>query len=198
MREFDLVRVLEEVGALQQGHFLLASGRHSDRYVEKFALLRRPRLVEAACRELIRRLPWPDIDVVAGPTTGGILLAFEVARQLGVGAAYAERAEDGSARRVFRRGTTFAEGSRVLVVDDILTTGGSVRETLAALQLYPVTVLGVAVLVDRSAAPVEIGVPVRALARIDIPSWDPAGCPLCQRGEPLVKPGTSAPTRPSR
>ncbi len=193
--EFVLERVLEEIGALQTGHFLLASGRHSDRYVEKFELLRRPRLVEAACAELIRRLPWRDIDVVAGPTTGGILLAYEVARQLGVLAAYAERAETGAARRVFRRGATFPEGARVLAVDDILTTGGSVRETIAALQAYPVVVAGAAVLVDRSTAPVELGVPLVALARIEIASWDAAECPLCRAGLPLIKPGTSAPER---
>ena len=195
MSEFVLERVLEEIGALRSGHFLLASGRHSDRYVEKFELLRRPRLVEAACAELIRRLPWRDIDVIAGPTTGGILLAYEVARQLGALAAYAERAEAGAAQRVFRRGTTFPQGARVLVVDDILTTGGSVRETLAALQAYPVVTLGVAVLVDRSTSPVELGVPLIALARFEIASWDAAECPLCQEGLPLVKPGTSAPER---
>lgn len=195
MSEFDLERVFEEIGALQSGHFLLASGRHSDRYVEKFELLCRPRLVEAACAELIRRLPWREIDVVAGPTTGGILLAYEVARQLGALAAYAERAEAGAAQREFRRGTTFSEGARVLVVDDILTTGGSVRETLAALRGYPVVIRGVAVLVDRSTAPVELDVPIIALARLEIASWEAAGCPLCQEGIPLVKPGTSAPER---
>ena len=195
MSEFMLEPVLEEIGALRSGHFLLASGRHSDRYVEKFELLRRPRLVEAACAELLRRLPWREIDVVAGPTTGGILLAYELARQLGVRAAYAERAEAGAAQRVFRRGTTFPEGARVLVVDDILTTGGSVRETLAALRGYPVAVLGAAVLVDRSTTPVDLGVPLIALARLEIASWDASECPLCQEGIPLVKPGTSAPER---
>jgi orotate phosphoribosyltransferase len=193
MSDVVLERVLEEIGALRSGHFLLASGRHSDQYVEKFELLRRPWLVEAVCAELIRRLPWSPVDVVAGPTTGGILLAYEVARQLGVPAAYAERADTGSLRRVFRRGTTFPAGARVLVVDDILTTGRSVRETLAALGIYPVVTLGVAVLVDRSTSPVNLGVPLVALARLDIASWDATECPLCRAGTPLVKPGTSLP-----
>ena len=189
---FSLRACLREVGALQEGHFLLASGRHSDQYVEKFALLRQPRLVEAACAALIARLPWRDqIDVVVGPTTGGILLAYEVARQLGVAAAYAERESEGAARRVFRRGTTFDPGTRVMVVDDILTTGGSVRETLAALEPYGVEVLGVAVLVDRSTTPVVFPVPFLALERLEIPSWEAAACPLCRQGVPLVKPGTS-------
>jgi len=194
MSGFDFERLLEEVGALQSGHFLLASGRHSDQYIEKFALLRRPKLVEAVCAELIRRLPWTDVDVVVGPTTGGILLAYEVARQLGVPAAYAERADTGSARRVFRRGTTFPAGGRVLVVDDVLTTGGSVRETLAALRTYPTVTVGVAVLVERSTTVVDLGVPHVALTRLQIASWNASDCPLCRAGAPLVTPGTSVPS----
>ena len=189
---FDLVAVLREVGALKTGHFVLASGRHTNQYVEKFDLLRNPRATERACAGLIElardRLP---VDVVAGPTTGGMLLAFEVARQLGVPAAYAERTEDGGSGREFRRGTTFPTAARVLVVDDVLTTGGSVRETLVALARYDVEIVGVAVLVDRSVEPVDLGVPLIALARLDISSWEPAGCPLCASGVPLVKPGTS-------
>lgn len=187
----ELVGLFAEVGALLDGHFLLASGRHSDRYVEKFALLRWPRRVEAVCRALLARLPWREIDVVVGPTTGGVLLAFECARQLGVQAAYAERAAEGSARRVIRRGIRFAPGARVLVVDDVLTTGGSLRETLRALEGHPVETVGVAVLVDRSSEPVELGVPVVALLRLEIASWLPEECPLCQEGIPLVKPGTT-------
>lgn len=184
--------LLRRVGALKEGHFLLASGRHSDRYVEKFDLLRQPRMTEQACAEIVRQVRDWGIDVVAGPTTGGILLAFEVARQLGVPAAYAERAADGSPAREFRRGTRFAPGARVLVVDDILTTGGSVRETLAALGRHDVEVLGIALLVDRSGGRVDFGVPLLALARMDIATWEAEECPLCREGVPLVKPGTTA------
>jgi len=191
-RTVELVELLRQVGALLEGHFLLASGRHSDRYVEKFALLRWPRQVEMVCRDLLARLPWSGIDAVVGPTTGGILLAYECARQLGVWAAYAERESEGSSRRVIRRGTQFPSGTRVLVVDDVLTTGGSVGETLRALAEYPVEVVGVAVLVDRSTAPINLGVPLAALVRLEFPSWLPAECPLCAKGLPLVKPGTTA------
>jgi len=190
-RTAELVELLRSVGALLDGHFLLASGRHSDRYVEKFALLRWPRQVEAVCRELLTRLPWSGIETVVGPTTGGILLAYECARQLGVWAAYAERESEGSNRRVIRRGTRFSPGTRVLVVDDVLTTGGSLRETLRALADHPVEVVGAAVLVDRSTEPVELGVPLVALLRLEIANWSPADCPLCRRGVPLVKPGTT-------
>jgi len=189
----DLLERLRRVGALQEGHFLLASGRHSDRYIEKFDLLRRPRAVEAVCRGFADRFRSERIDVVVGPTTGGIILAFEVARQLGVTCAFAERREDGERTREFRRGTTFSPGQRVLLVDDILTTGGSIRETLAALALQPIDVVGVAVLVDRSAGVTQFdAIPLFALATIDVETWDPEACPLCRQGIPVDKPGTTA------
>lgn len=187
-----LLDTLTEAGALKEGHFLLASGRHSDRYVEKFDLLRRPAATERACRQFADRFRGERIDVVAGPTTGGVILAFETARQLGVLAAYAERAADGGSAREFRRGTSFEPGSRVLVVDDILTTGGSIRETLAALEAHPVEVVAVAVLVDRSNGEFDPGVPFHALAKLEIATWEADGCPLCASGVPLVKPGTTA------
>jgi orotate phosphoribosyltransferase len=188
----DFDALLRKVGALKNGHFVLSSGRHSDRYVEKFDLLRQPAATERACAALIELLPSKsDIDIVAGPTTGGILLAFEVARQLKLPAAYAERAEGGSLAREFRRGTTFPSGARVLVVDDILTTGGSVRETLGALEAHDVQPVAVAVLVDRSGGKVTFGVPLISLSRMTIGTWAPDDCPLCRDGLPITKPGTT-------
>ncbi len=189
----DLLAVLRDANALKEGHFLLASGRHSGQYVEKFDLLRRPRATEAACRGFSDRFREECVDVVVGPTTGGILLAFEVARQLDVMSAYAERRADGAPGREVRRDTTFARGARVLVVDDILTTGGSIRETLAALESHPVTVIGVGVLVDRSGGRVDFGVPLVPLASLDIETWLPESCPLCAASVPLLKPGTTTP-----
>lgn len=184
----DVLEILKNAGSLKDGHFLLSSGRHSGRYIEKFDLLRRPEATSMVCSLIVDRFQSERIDVVAGPTTGGIILAFEVARQLNVPAAYAERSDEG---REFRRGTTFARNARVLVVDDILTTGGSIRETLSALSKHPVEVVGVAVLVDRSGSQVEFGVPLSALASLNIPSWDADDCPLCRSGMPLIKPGTT-------
>ena len=187
-----LLALFQDSGALQTGHFLLSSGKHSDRYVEKFNLLRRPRDTEAVCRGFVEHFGAANIDVVAGPTTGGILLAFEVARQLGVEAAYAERASDGSLQREFRRGTTFRPGARVLLIDDILTTGGSIRETVAALERLSVEIVGIGVLVDRSAGKVTFGAyPLHPLLTLDVAAWDAAECPLCAAGEPLQKPGTT-------
>jgi orotate phosphoribosyltransferase len=188
----DFDALLREVGALKDGHFVLSSGRHSDRYVEKFDLLRHPEATERACAALIERIPaTSEIDVVAGPTTGGILLAFEVARQLKLPAAYAERSEGGSLAREFRRGTSFPSGARVLVVDDILTTGGSVRETLAALETHDVRPVAVAVLVDRSGGKVGFDVPLMSLSQMTIETWAPEDCPLCCDGLPITKPGTT-------
>jgi orotate phosphoribosyltransferase len=187
----SILETLRNSGALKEGHFVLSSGRHSDRYIEKFDLLRQPSATSEVCRLIAERFRDGAIDVVVGPTTGGVILAFEVGRQLGVAAAYAERRPTGDAGREFRRGTTFPSGGRVLVVDDILTTGGSLRETLDALAGYPVKVAGVAVLVDRSGGGVHLDVPYVALETMDIATWDASDCPLCHRGQPVVKPGSA-------
>lgn len=183
--------LLESSGAFKTGHFLLASGRHSGQYVEKFDLLRRPEDATRACAMIADAFCDQRIDIVAGPTTGGIILAYDVARYLGCAAAYAERKSEGGSEREFRRGTTFSEHERVLVVDDILTTGGSLRETLAALAAHPVDVVGIAVLVDRSGGAVDFGTQLKALTRMSIETWDAATCPLCVSGIPLIKPGST-------
>jgi orotate phosphoribosyltransferase len=193
LTEPNLMERLIEVGAIKEGHFLLASGRHSAQYVEKFDLLRNPIATSELCEGFARRFAKDKVDLVAGPTTGGILLAFEVGRQMKTAAAYAERVGSGSDVREFKRGTTFTPGSRVLVVDDVLTTGGSIRETLAALALQPVEVIGIGVLVDRSGGNVQFGdVPLFALLTLDVQTWTAAECPLCAAGSAVTKPGTTA------
>lgn len=188
----DALQRLRDIGALKDGHFLLSSGRHSSQYLEKFDLLRRPRDTEAVCRQFVDRFRQEAIDVVVGPTTGGILLAFEVARQLGVAAAYAERRSDGSPGREIRRGTIIEPGARVLVVDDILTTGGSVQETLDAVADHPSVVVAVAVLIDRSTAPIPLRAPLYSLGTLQVPSWEAVACPLCADGMPISHPGTTS------
>jgi orotate phosphoribosyltransferase len=195
MSEATFLHELEEIGALKEGHFLLASGRHSGQYVEKFDLLRQPRATERACASIVRLIEdVGPIELVVGPTTGGILLAFEVARQMDLPAAYAERAREGSSERAFKRGTTIEPGTRVLLVDDILTTGSSIRETLAALDRTGARVTAVAVLVDRSGGAAEFGVPLVSLARLNIATYPPDACPLCADRRPLTKPGTTQAT----
>ncbi|MCA9860626.1 MAG: orotate phosphoribosyltransferase [Thermomicrobiales bacterium] len=191
----DLEQLFVESGALKEGHFLLASGRHSDRYLEKFDLLRNPRATSEVLEGLARELSSWEIDVIVGPTTGGILLAFELARQLGLPAAYAERIGEGMSGREIKRGTVFVPGSKVFIIDDILTTGGSVAETLNALKGLPVEVVGIAVLADRSGGSVRFGeIPLLPLLSLDIQSWPAGECPYCAESVPLVKPGSTAVT----
>ncbi|TME42723.1 MAG: orotate phosphoribosyltransferase [Chloroflexi bacterium] len=186
----DVERIFRDVGALREGHFLLSSGKHSSMYLEKFWVLQWPKKTELLCGGIVERIRDERIATVAGPTTGGIILAHEVARQLGVRAVYAEREERGSAR-VFRRGFQIARDERVLVVDDIMTTGGSVQETIDAVRTSGGEVIAAAVIVDRSGGVAEIGVPLHALWSLDIPTYAAQECPLCDRGIALVKPGTT-------
>ena len=184
----DVENIFHQSGALMEGHFLLTSGQHSPAYWEKFRILQHPRYTEMLCRKIAHHFKGERLDLVAGPTVGGIILSYEVARQLGVRAVFAEREET---RRVFRRGQDIRPGERVLVVDDVLTTGGSVKEMLDAVKSLGGVVVGVGVLVDRTVAVVDFGVPLFSCYRAQIPTYPASGCPLCAKGIPLVKPGSS-------
>ncbi len=186
----DVEQVFRTSGALREGHFVLASGRHSPMYLEKFQVLQRPLETERLCRAIAQWARTLDVATVAGPTTGGIILAHEVARQLGVRAVYAERPEDGAGREL-RRGFALAREERVLVVDDIMTTGGSVQETMAAVRSAGGRVVGAAVLVDRSGGAADLEVPFHALWTVSISSYAPPDCPLCAKGLPATHPGTT-------
>ena len=154
----EVERIFRDAGAFREGHFLLSSGRHSPMYLEKFLVLQWPRQTERLCAAIAERARELDVATVAGPTTGGVILAHEVARQLGARAVYAEREGDRPGR-AFRRGFQLGRGERVLVVDDIMTTGGSVQETIAAVRESGGEVAGAAVLVDRSGGSAKLGVP---------------------------------------
>ena len=188
--------LFEAAGALRRGHFLLKSGRHSDRYLEKFAVLQYPSLAVEIGRRLAASLIDRDPTLVVGPTTGGALLAAETARQLEaalgrtVRGVFAEPMERGA--RALRRGWPVAAADHVVLVDDILTTGASLAETVRAVRAAGATPLVASVIVDRSTSPVEVGCPIQSLGRIEIASWRADECPACERGEPIVKPGSSA------
>ena len=187
----DIEAIFREAGALWEGHFVLASGRHSPRYLEKFQVLQWPRQTERLCRAIAEWARGLDVETVAGPTTGGIILAHEVGRQLGARAVYAERDEDGRGR-AFRRGVRLRRGERILVVDDIMSTGGSVDETIAAVRDAGGEVVGVAVLADRSGGAARIdGIPHIALWEVSMTSYAPESCPQCAAGIPVRKPGTT-------
>lgn len=179
-------RLLREAGAMLEGHFQLSSGRHSGLYVEKFRLLERPPQTDALCRMIAEWAKPFGVELCAGPTTGGILISYEVARHLGLRSIFAESAEGGG--RAFGRGFTIGKGERVLVVDDVLTTGGSVRDVLDAVRALGGEVAGVAVLIDRSAGKVDFGAPFFACLTLDLPTYEAgaATCPLCADGVPLT------------
>src|SRR5690349_15683824 len=161
-RDMDLGDLLESSGAIRRGHFLLSSGRHSDVYVEKFRILERPDVLSGLCGEIAERFKGEGVDVVAGPTTGGVIIAFEVARQMGLPALYVET-DDG--KKTLRRGATMPAGGRVLVVDDVLTTGLSLKETIGAIEERGGLLAGVAVLIDRSQGTADFGAPFVAAHR---------------------------------
>lgn len=186
----EVERVFREAGAFREGHFVLASGRHSPRYLEKFQVLQWPVRTAALCADIAEWAQRLGPGTVAGPTTGGIILAHEVARQLELRAVYAERGESGRGRE-FRRGFTLGSGERVLVVDDIMTTGGSVQETVDAVRRAGAQVVGAAVFVDRSGGAARLDVPLKALWTIDIPTYAADECPQCAQGVPITKPGTT-------
>jgi orotate phosphoribosyltransferase len=190
----SIEQIFEVAGALRSGHFLLKSGRHSDRYLEKFAVLQYPTLAVEIGRRLAEAVAPHDPTLVVGPTTGGVLLAFDAARQLEpllghqVRGIFAEPMERG--RRALRRGWPVSGDDRIVLIDDILTTGASLFETVAAVRAAGGEPLAAAVIVDRSSEPVDLGCPIAALGRIEIASWTAEGCPLCASGVPLVKPGS--------
>ncbi|HEY3127351.1 MAG TPA: orotate phosphoribosyltransferase [Candidatus Limnocylindria bacterium] len=188
----EVEHIFREAGAFREGHFVLASGKHSSRYLEKFQVLQWPVRTAMLCADIAEWASSRSIAprTVAGPTTGGIILAHEVARQLELRAVYAERIEGGRGRE-FRRGFELGSGERVLVVDDIMTTGGSVQDTLDAVRRAGGQVVGAAVLVDRSGGAATLDVPLHALWTVDIPTYAPADCPQCAAGVPVVKPGTT-------
>ena len=193
-------------GALKEGHFLLKSGKHSERYLEKFLVLQDPAATSELCGFWAARHRNPDgspmVDVVAGPTTGGVVLAFETARQLGVRGIFAEevRDPDGAVRREFRRGFAIAAGERVLLVDDILTTGGSLLAMLPAVEEFGGEIVTCAVLADRSGGLASLSspktrrsYPLRALWQLQLPTYEPGPetCPACAAGLPLQAPGST-------
>ncbi len=187
MASLDLGRLLEESGAILRGHFVLTSGRHSDVYFEKFRVLERPDVLSALCAEIAAHYAGERFDAVAGPTTGGILVAFEVARHMGLPAVYVET-ENGA--KTLRRGKTLAPGARLLVVDDVLTTGRSLLETRDALEAAGGTPAAYAVLLDRTETPPALAAPLFSAYRVRATSYAPDGVPASLRDVPVTKPGT--------
>jgi orotate phosphoribosyltransferase len=181
---YDLEHELQERGGILRGHFQYSSGRHGDIYVEKFRILQWPDVTGEACSRIAEAFAG-QANLLAGPTTGGIIMAYETARHLGLRSIIAERCEDGPGRE-FRRGFEIGPGDRVLIADDVLTTGGSIREVIDAVRARGAELVGVGVLVDRTGGKVDFGVPFFACLDLPIASWAPEECPQCKAGVELI------------
>jgi len=187
MTEDQVKELFLKTNAIMEGHFLLTSGLHSPMYVEKFNVLQHPKYTEQLCQALAEKFADQKIETVVGPVTGGILLAHEVGKALGTRAIFTER-ENG--KMTFRRGFKLAPGERVLIVEDIVTTGGSVKEVIDVVLESGAIPVGVGLLVDRSGGKIDCGpVPYQALLHLDVTTYAPETCPLCQNNVPMTKRG---------
>jgi len=175
-----------ETGAYLKGHFRLTSGLHSDEYLQCALVLQHPAIAERMGRELAALLP--DCDLVASPALGGLIVGHEVARARGVRFIFTER--DPNGKMILRRGFSVRPGETAVVVEDVITTGGSTREVIEVLHSLGARVIAAGSIIDRSGGRADLGVPRYALATLEVKSWDPQDCPLCREGIPVEKPGS--------
>ncbi len=191
MTREDALKIFEENEALLTGHFLLSSGLHSNRYLQCALVLQHPAVAEKLCAELAAKARADaqigEIDLVIAPALGGVIVAHEVARGLGVRAVFTER-QDGAMK--LRRGFQIKPGERCLVVEDVVTTGGSTREVLGVVTQCGGVTVGAGSLIDRSGGAVDLGVPRHALAVLEVPTYNPEECPMCRSGSTAIKPGS--------
>jgi len=189
IRTEEVMKKFEEAGAIQKGHFKLTSGVHSDTYIQCAQVMQYPGFMHNLCSELGRKFRGEDIDVIIGPAIGGIIISHVMAQVLGpwVRAIFTER-ENG--KMTLRRSFEIKKGEKVLVVEDVTTTGGSVREVIDIVKERGGQVVGVGVLIDRSGGRIDFGVKMKSLLTLDIKIYQPEDCPLCKKGIPVVKPGS--------
>lgn len=184
----QVLEIFQKTGGVLKGHFRLTSGRHSDTYMQCAKLFVDPKSSEALCKALAEKLEDVECDIVVSPAVGGILMGYEMARQLNVGNIFAER-ENGE--MTFRRGFSLPQNAKVIVVEDVVTTGGSVKEVVKLVQDAGCTVSAVASIVDRSNGKVDFGVKFVNLISMDVVSYEPEECPICKEGKiPVYKPGS--------
>jgi orotate phosphoribosyltransferase len=187
MKQDEVLEIYQKTGALLSGHFLLSSGLHSDRYLQSALVLQQPDIATRLCAALAASFKEERIEVVIAPALGGVFVSYETARALGVRALFAERV---NGELTLRRGFTIKQGERVLVVEDVITTGKSTRETIEVVRNAGGKVIAAASLVDRSGGKAELGVPYRSLVTLDVPTYSAENCPLCKAGSTPVKPGS--------
>ncbi len=187
MKTEALTTLLKKTGVILDGHFLLTSGRHSGRFLLCSQLLQYPEEAEKVCRLLAEPFKGEGIDTVVGPAMGGVILAYEVARALNARALYTEKEDQAMA---FKRGFRIEKGERILVVEDAVTTGGSIQKTIDCIRREGVEPVAAAVMIDRTGGKLALGLPTRALMTMDIESYSADHCPLCRQGLPLTRPKT--------
>lgn len=187
MRAEEIIDKFKSAGALLEGHFILSSGLHSSAYLQCAIALQTPAVAAEFGAAIAEQFAGARIETVASPAIGGLVIGYEVARQLGARFIWTER-EGG--QMTLRRGFSLSEGERVLVVEDVITTGGSTRETIDVIHTHGAAVVAAASIIDRSGGKADVGVPRVSLATLDVPALDPADCEACQRGEPAIKPGS--------
>ena len=183
----DILKIFKDTEALLEGHFILTSGLHSGSYFQCAKVFQYPWHAETLCRDIADHFRDDKIDVVVSPAVGGIVLGQEIARLLGVRSIFAERVDG---RMTLRRGFEIRPGERVLLAEDVTTTGGSVKEVKQAAELVGGEIVAVAAVVDRSGGTAEFGVPYFSLFQMEVTNHDPEACPLCQAGGTAVKPGS--------
>ncbi|MPM58961.1 Orotate phosphoribosyltransferase [bioreactor metagenome] len=183
----QIIDILKEAGAFLEGHFLLTSGRHSDKYVQCAKVFLDAKYSEPICKEIADHFRDDNVDIVIGPAMGAVQLAYEVGRQLGCRNFFTER-EDG--KMTLRRGFAVEPGEHVLVVEDVVTTGGSAKEVIEIVKAAGGIVVGVGSVIDRTGGTMDFGVPFRPALSMEVISWAADECPLCRQGLPYVKPGS--------
>ncbi len=187
-RTAQTLEAFRETGAYLSGHFRLTSGLHSPEYLQCAKVLQYPEYAARFGGEIREALAGMKVDLVCAPAMGGLIIGHEVARAFGVRFIFTER--DGDGKMTLRRGFAVNAGERVLIVEDVITTGGSTREVVELLRSAGAEVVGAASIIDRSAGRADVGVPRVALATLAVTAWEPQACPLCQQGLPVVKPGS--------
>lgn len=183
----EVISIFEETKVLRWGHFLLTSGLHSDNYMQCAQILQFPHYTEMLCRDIAEYFSGDGVETVIGPALGGITIAYEVARHLNARALFTER-ENGA--MALRRGFSIAPGERVLIVEDVITTGGSVREVQKVVEDAGGIVVGVGTFVDRTAGEIQFGIKQISLFSQKLGAYSPEECPLCKQGIPIEKPGS--------
>lgn len=187
MNKEQILEIFQKTGALLEGHFLLTSGRHSKQYMQCAKVFQYPEYAQELAQELIKAFKDDEVDMVIGPAVGGIILAYEVSRGLGVKNIFAEREEGVMA---LRRGFEIPSGAKVLVVEDVITTGGSVKEVVDLVAKEGGKTIGAGILVDRSNQAIDFGVKLHSLLKLDVQSYPAEECPLCQEDIQLTRPGS--------